>query len=111
MGYVYLASPYTGTATERRERFVAVCRAAAQLMQEGSVVYSPIAHGHVIAQYMDDNQSHEFWIDQCIPILRRAERLIVLCLPGWDSSLGVGLEIQFAKNNNIPILALHPEEN
>lgn len=102
MGYIYLASPYTGTTEQREQRFIAVCKAAAELMQLGTVIYSPIAHGHVIEQHMGGIQSHAFWMDQCLAMLRRADRLLVLCLPGWKDSKGVALEIEFAKNNNIP---------
>lgn len=101
MGYVYLASPYSGTTDQREQRLVAVCKAAADMMERGIVVYSPIAHGHTVSQYMPD-MSHQFWMDQCLPMLRRAERLAVLRIDGWESSKGVALEIEFAKNNNIP---------
>ena len=102
MGYVYLASPYSGTVEQREQRFVAVCKVAADRMKDGDVIFSPIAHGHAIEQHMGGIQSHQFWMDQCFAMLRSADMLVVLCLPGWRDSKGVALEIEFAKNNNIP---------
>lgn len=42
---IYLASPYSDPSSDiRRARFEAVCRVAGHLMNEGLIVYSPIAN-------------------------------------------------------------------
>ena len=49
---IYLASPYTHHDPEvRLERYRAVCRAAAGLIRQGRVVFSPIAHSHAITEH------------------------------------------------------------
>jgi hypothetical protein len=46
---------------------------------------------------------HEFWMKQDIPMLARAERLMVLMIDGWKQSRGVAEEIYFAINRRLPI--------
>lgn len=94
---VYLASPYT----DRNPRIQALrvkqaSMVAGQLMAQGIIVYSPITHGHHIEPWMQHARKHDhsFWMEQCLPLLRRCDRLIVLPLTGWQQSRGVRQEIQ-----------------
>lgn len=94
---IYLASPYSHPdPAVRQRRFELACAAAAHRMESGLIVYSPIAHSHPIEQFMAQQQSHEFWMDQCMALLRRADSMVVLTLPGWEVSRGVLLEINAA---------------
>jgi len=109
MGILYLASPYSHHDPEVvRERFVASCKAAARLMREGHVVFSPIAHTHNIADYLPDNARYdfEFWMLQDIPVLLRCNELRVLPLEGWRESRGVTREIEIARHAGIPVQIL-----
>jgi len=101
---IYLASPYSHPdPAVRQRRFELACAAAAHRMESGLIVYSPIAHSHPIEQFMDQQQSHEFWMRQCVAMLKRAESLVVLTLPGWEASKGVGLEINIARALNMDV--------
>ena len=95
-GFVYLASPYTHPESEvRRLRFDLACAAAAHMMRQGRVVFSPIAHSHPIARYgLPDDL--EFWMRQDGPLLDAADSVAVLMLPGWEASEGVAWEIDRA---------------
>jgi hypothetical protein len=42
---------------------------AAQLMEAGHVVFSPLSHSHRIAHYIDNHLDHEFWLKQCLPFV------------------------------------------
>lgn len=79
--------------------------AAARLMLAGIVVFSPIAHGHALAQETPvlDQQSHSFWMDQCYPMLHHAEALYILRIEGWEKSNGVALEHVYADTHGKPI--------
>jgi hypothetical protein len=107
----YLASPFTPVgehsaedgARLRRERYVAVCRAAAALMRRGEVVFSPIAHSFGIDEHFNAPESGEFWKRQDEPYLMACDRMIVLCLPDWGLSAGVAHEIAVAAQRGIPI--------
>jgi uncharacterized protein DUF1937 len=107
MSFTYLASPYSHpTPLVRQERFNKVTRVAAKMMLHGEVVFSPIAHSHPIALAMgsaDAPTDHRFWMEQDIPVLRHASKLVVLMLDGWRESKGVGQEIAFARQAMIPI--------
>src|SRR5574341_679558 len=106
MSFVYLASPYTPHAGESvQDRVDAACKHAAQLMVAGNCVFSPIAHSHYVAEHLHDDLrlDHEFWMGQDLAILRHAEKVVVLCLPGWQASEGVAREIATALSANIPV--------
>ena len=103
---VYLASPYTHSKPEvLAERCEAAQKAAARLMRAGVTVFSPIAHSHGIAGFLPEElrRDNEFWLRQDLPLLARCDELWVLCLPGWEDSLGVQEEIAFAHALDIPV--------
>ncbi len=109
-GYIYLASPYSHLNPDVRvKRFETACEVAGMLMKRGLVVFSPIAHSHSIEQFFDKIEPGEFWMKQDIPLLRHADKLMVLCIPGWKESKGVKQEIQFAQQAGIDIEYLHYE--
>src|SRR6516164_827917 len=101
----YLASPYsvgkngaygeadTGKASKnlKTRRYKLACKKAAELMAEGEVVFSPIAHSHSIEiEGMNGQiQTGDFWLEQDLHILAKCERLLVYRLPGWDHSRGI----------------------
>jgi hypothetical protein len=104
MGFIYLASPYTDDDPDvRQRRFEVVCRVAGELMEEGHIVFSAIAHGHSVETIgMEGPAGHDFWMRQCVGMLERAEKLVVLTLDGWEVSRGVQEEIEFALRRGIP---------
>ena len=105
-GYNYLASPYSSPAPAVRHlRFRAALDAAARLMADGHVVFSPIAHSHPIeATCFPDPKPGAFWKAQDEPLLRAASRLIVLQIDGWRESRGIQWEIEVAREIQIPIV-------
>lgn len=115
--FTYLAVPYTPVGAYsaedkfriRCERFEAANRAAASLMRRGLVVFSPISHSHGIDAYFPYPESGEFWKRQDEPFLNLCERMIVLTIPGWQLSAGVGHEIAEAARRGIPIEYVSPE--
>lgn len=104
---IYLASPYSvGGAgkNKRTRRFKAVCKKAAELMQQGHAVFCPIAHSHPIEVYgMNIIEGHDFWLKQDFAVLERCTKLVVYKMPGWDKSFGIGEEIKFAERRGIPV--------
>lgn len=106
---IYLATPYSHPEPSVREqRFRAVCQAAARLMQNGEVVFSPIAHGHPIAAYglpTDWRFGERFDREQ----LARCDDVVVLMLDGWEESKGVQAEIRIAGKLRKPVRYLMPD--
>lgn len=113
MSFIYLASPYTNPDDPtdliyRETRYREVCVAAAHLMLQGEMVFSPIAHSHPIAMNLplDLRNSHEFWLEQDFAILERADKLVVCRLHQWERSYGITRELEFAARRGIPVYFL-----
>jgi hypothetical protein len=104
-GIWYLASPHAhADPVVRRAREVLAARAAAQLMLEGVLVFSPIAHGAQIDQEGVAAIPYETWMELDLAVLGSdaVVGLIVLMLPGWETSVGVRREIKKAGERGIP---------
>jgi len=100
---IYLASPYSHPdPAVREQRFDTACAAAALLLRDGYLVFSPIAHSHPLTRFglpLD----WEFWERFDRQHLERCSELIVLMLPGWTSSRGVLAEIAIARELGLPV--------
>lgn len=67
--HIYLASPYTADdACVRELRYMQACHAAARLMREGHLVFSPIAHSHPLTDF-EIPGDFSFWKDWCLSFL------------------------------------------
>jgi nucleoside 2-deoxyribosyltransferase len=100
----YLASPYShDDPAVRLQRFEAACRAAAILLRNGVLVFSPIAHTHPIALAGDLPLDWAFWQRFDREMIAACDEVIVLCLDGWASSRGVQAELAIAEEFGIPV--------
>lgn len=105
----YLASPYSHPdPAVRAARYEQVCRHAARLLREGRLVYSPIVHSHPLAE-LGLPGDWGFWAEHNRVMLAACTDLVVLALPGWDSSEGVAAETAYATRLGRP-LRLEPPE-
>ena len=86
-------------------RYNKAINAAANLMEDGHIVFSPIVHGHNIDQAL--SESHAFWIKQCIGMLEKADALYVLMIDGWHTSKGIAQEIDYATMKGMKIFYLY----
>ena len=109
MKKIYLASPYSHPDKSVREnRFRAACKAASLLMVQGYLVFSPIAHSHTIAQYLDNHLDLDFWLEIDLSFLDSwADEMWILCIPGWWESKGIRREIEHAKKHGIHVSEYH----
>jgi len=106
---IYLAGPYSHDDSRvREERFEALTKKAAELMRAGYVVYSPITHGHAIAERHDLPLEFDWWRDQCFGLMRHARKVVVLTSFGWNVSVGVAAEIKMAESLGIPVEYVSP---
>ena len=114
MKLIYLASIYSvphkdgtkPTVAEMKERTAKATEKAAEIMQRGYNVFSPLTHSDPIADYISEENriSHDFWLKIDFDMIRRCDELWVYMLEGWDRSYGISQEIKFAKENNIPVV-------
>lgn len=109
--YWYIGSPYSRYAEGLEPAFVAACRIMGRLIKAGVPVFSPIAHTHYISIHGGmDPLDHSIWMPADEPMMRAAHGLIVVKLPGWDSSYGLSIEIEAFGKAQKPVLYLDPEE-
>ncbi len=99
--FIYLACPYTATGiaedSVREFRFKVITRIAADFIKRGNLIYSPITYTHPIAE-VDKHIRHEDYITLDMFFLKRADLLMIACLPGWEDSQGIKMEIQLAND-------------
>ena len=103
---IYLASPYTAANPLIMEtRYLEACAAVAAFTDERTTTYAPIAHYHVVAKFGELPTDFQFWSGHNRHMLNLAEALWVLILPGWETSVGVAAEIEYAAEIYRPIKA------
>ena len=103
----YLGSPYTHKDPKvMKKRFDKVCWAASVLMRSGVLAFSPIAHSHPIANYGTPG-SWDFWKRFDYGVIRGCcKEVLVLMLDGWEKSVGLTAELNYARRNKIPVKML-----
>ena len=100
---IYLASPFThDDPAVRQQRYEAACRAAAALISQGQIVFSPISHSYGISADGLPPDWH-FWEKHDRRYLEVCDELAVLMLDGWQESVGVQAEIAIAREYGKPI--------
>lgn len=106
MSYIYLATPYSHKSElVRHHRYLEAETACAQLMLQGTTVYSPIVHCHMLAKRHKLPKDFKFWETHNYAMLQKASLMVILMLDGWELSEGIKGEREFALVHNIQIRA------
>lgn len=101
---IYLASPYTHQDPAIvKYRYQAVRAQVGWMLDAGVYVYSPIVHFHHVAKHHELPTDAKFWANHNRHMLNLANRMDVLCLEGWEESVGVKQEMEWAKEWRIPV--------
>jgi NTP pyrophosphatase (non-canonical NTP hydrolase) len=105
----YLSSPFRcDDEMLRNERYEQTALALTSLMNKGKHVFSPIIHNSPIKRIADLGSSWEDWEQFDLDMLSRCDAVMVLKIDGWERSVGVQAEIDYAQTNNIPIYYTDP---
>ena len=108
---LYLACPFSHhDETVQRQRYHLACRAAAKLLQSGIVVFSPLANSVPAVEIGGLELDHAGFLNIDLPILRRCDEMLVLCLEGWQQSRGVQQELGEAIAFQKPVTMIKEEE-
>ena len=100
----YLAAPYSSIHIHIRDRrYNQISFVASELMKRGEIIYSPITACHHIAADYSLPFDADYWLRTNLEFLTHCGKLYVLQLDGWEQSIGVKREIEFATERNIPI--------
>jgi len=100
---IYLASPYwDADPAVRNQRFRAACRATAQMMRQGTTVFSPVVYGHsLMGEGLPGDWS--FWEGHDAEYLMLCDEVVVLKIDGWEESEGVREEIRLSAAMGKPV--------
>lgn len=100
---IYVASPYYNPSSEViQERMEKIYKFIGEYIKLGIHVITPLFMHEVAVRHNLDG-TYAFWDKYCLDLLKRCDKMIVLCLDGWKESRGVNAEIEFCEANNIPI--------
>jgi hypothetical protein len=104
---VYLACPYSHPSMDvRLSRFEASAHAAADLIQRGKFVYSPITMTHPIDLVMveeGETMGSDYWCDFDEAFMRVCSEMIILTISGWRESRGIAREARFFQDAAKPV--------
>jgi len=104
---VYIASPYSGyhwlgivNFFIRLKRYLQVTRLIGKLQDKYPYAFiGPITQSHHTSKYMKSKCSlFKSWRLRDLTYISRCDEVWVCTLEGWDESVGVLAEIEFAKN-------------
>ena len=104
-GYAYIASPYShGDPHVRELRYMYAAKYTAACIAAGEHVYSPIVHNHHLAKTFSLRGDFDFWKSFDLSMLFHAYELRILRLDGWEKSVGVTAERQFAIEHELRVV-------
>ena len=104
MKYIYLAGPYSHEnprVMAIRETLLTVT--AAYYIERGYNVFSPITESSEYQRRGGLKGCWDFWGERDKQIISKVDEVWVLNLPGWEKSIGVSAEIEFANSIEIPV--------
>jgi Domain of unknown function (DUF1937) len=111
---IYLACPYTDPDPSVRERrFHAATRAAASLIKEGHIVYSPITMTHPIDTFLTGDTTtlgSDYWVNFDEAFMDLCSEIVVLKISGWDKSSGIQREIRYFKAQGKNVRFMLPDQ-
>ena len=106
----YLGTPYSnGNDYLVNFRAEIIDMIATDLTNQGRAIYSPISSWHHIACKYTMPKTFEFWERMNLSFLKQCKRLLVVTLPGWETSVGLKGEIEFAEYNEIEVEHIDPQ--
>lgn len=104
--YWYMATPYRRYPGGLDAAAVRAAEFAAQLIDRGVNVYSPIVHSHEIARFTKLSPMDDRWLEIEMAFMRPAKGLIVIKMSCWDTSTGIASERAWFKAMRRPIFIL-----
>jgi hypothetical protein len=109
---IYLACPYTDVSFEVRERrYRAATIAAASLIRQGRIVFSPITMTHpidVVLAGQKGTLGSEFWVQFDEAFMGCCSEMVILKVDGWENSSGIEREKRFFEARGLPVRYLDP---
>ena len=106
---LYLGLPYSDNNSKVMQyRFEVANQIAAELMNMGYYVFSPISHSHPISVQCGLPGDYFYWKKWNRSFLEWAEVLIVVKLEGWKRSEGLNGEVDVISVLGKPVITVNP---
>jgi nucleoside 2-deoxyribosyltransferase len=107
---IYLAGPYTHPDPFVREnRYAALTEAAAKLIKDGHIVFSPITHLHPVDAFLRPTEyDTDWWFALDEPFMAACTELVILTLDGWEDSKGTAAERAWFEERGLPVTFMEP---
>ena len=107
---IYLASPYSHDDPNIvQERVDITTKVVNKLLQEGKTVVSPVVYGHNIVKTCGLPGDWGFWEKFCKEMISKSDEVLVLPLDGWEESIGVQGELEYADKLGIFVTIMNSE--
>ena len=107
--FYYLATPYSKYPAGKETAVLHAAEAASLCFQSGILVFSPIAHTHVIAEAGGLPGDFRQWAEFDKTMISASSGMIVVKMDGWDESEGILAEIEICRSLNKPIYYMNPD--
>lgn len=107
----YMASPYSHKDRSIKEsRAVSARTNAVELIKKGFNVFSPISYNESWEYDYDVPGDWDFWQDVDKGYISRCDCVLVLTLDGYDKSVGVTAEVEYAKEIGCPVFYISEDD-
>ena len=101
---IYLAGPYTHINPRMMERrYRILTQITTNLVSLGYLVFSPITHSHPINLRLNIFEFAHWRIYDLVMIAEWTDEIWVAPIRGWEDSIGVKGELEFAKKIGIDV--------
>lgn len=98
----FISSPYSN-APDKILRAKNISEYSANLFKQNIHIICPMTLGLNLAQHAELPYDSTWWIAWTLDLLSKCDEMDVLCFKGWEDSIGVRAEINFAMSNKIKI--------
>ncbi len=106
---IYLASPYSHDDPDVREyRYHEVSKQTALLMKARHLVFCPIAFSHPLATTYGVPNTHAQWVPHNKAMIDICDEVWVLMIDGVEDSVGIKVEIEYARKIGRPVYTIMP---
>jgi len=102
--YFYLATVYRKHAAGLDAAADEAARYAADFLEAGIPVFSPVAYGHSVSKQSKGSSPGQFWDEVQLRFMQPADGLIVVQMDGWTVSEGIRGEIRWFREARRPII-------
>ena len=98
---VFIVSPYTDDDYDViNRRALEADTYVSELTRQGKVCYSAISAMHHLLYIAELPGTWDYWRMHCDRMMHDADEVHVLCLDGWEETVGMKNEIAIAKELN-----------